>query len=279
MTCPIPHEEESYYTQLAEQHIEYLKRPEDCPMVYCVAIHPEAAATFPNPISIWIDAVHDCIAQWDAYHHLAPIAGKRVLQLGGVGIHAVKFLLGGAAQAWLLSPVQAELKFAVALATCFGVENRLRCAEGVAEDLPFEDESFDRCYSGGCLHHMDVARAMPEIRRVLSPGGRFATVDPWRTPLFAIGTRVFGKREKDVHCRPLDTERMKPAHETFPDLRIIHHGTLSRYPLLALHKLHLPLPLWCVWRIRRLDDAVCSCVPGLRRWGSGVAVLGSIRAC
>jgi len=56
-----------------------------------------------------IDAVYDCGGQWDAYNHLAPIRGKRVLQVGGKGIHAIKFILAGVKEAWLLSPMIGEL--------------------------------------------------------------------------------------------------------------------------------------------------------------------------
>jgi ubiquinone/menaquinone biosynthesis C-methylase UbiE len=41
-----------------------------------------------------------------------------------------------------------------------------------AENLPFEDDSFDLVYSWGVLHHTpDTARAFQEVFRVLKPGG------------------------------------------------------------------------------------------------------------
>jgi uncharacterized protein YbaR (Trm112 family) len=164
---------------------------------------------FPNPIKAWLDATYDCAAQWDAYRHIAPLKGKRILQLGGKGIHAVKFLIGGAAEAWLATPMIGELRCATALAREFGVADRLGCVVAIGEELPFASNLFDGVYCGGCLHHRVVDLTSKEVERVLCEGGRFAAVEPWRAPLYAVGTRVFGKREKAVHCRPLTRERVK----------------------------------------------------------------------
>jgi ubiquinone/menaquinone biosynthesis C-methylase UbiE len=43
---------------------------------------------------------------------------------------------------------------------------------GNAENLPFDDSSFDIVYSFGVLHHTpDTGRAVEQVRRVLAPGG------------------------------------------------------------------------------------------------------------
>lgn len=53
----------------------------------------------------------------------------------------------------------------------FGHEPHIRVAD--AEQLPFDDESFDVVYSWGVLHHSpDTARAVGEVHRVLRKGGR-----------------------------------------------------------------------------------------------------------
>ena len=52
--------------------------------------------------------------------------------------------------------------------------------EGDAQDLPFDDDSFDVIVSTfGCMFAPDHARAAAEIVRVLKPGGRFGIV-AWR---------------------------------------------------------------------------------------------------
>jgi len=69
------------------------------------------------------------------------------------------------------------------------LSDRVRWAEGVAEDLPGEDASFDRVVSQfGMMFFTDRAAAIDEMLRVLVPGGRVA-IAVWdsleRTPAYA----------------------------------------------------------------------------------------------
>ncbi|TBL82532.1 class I SAM-dependent methyltransferase [Hafnia alvei] len=54
----------------------------------------------------------------------------------------------------------------------------LSTAQGVAESLPFENESFDIVISRYSAHHWcDVGQALREVKRVLKPGGRAIFMD------------------------------------------------------------------------------------------------------
>jgi SAM-dependent methyltransferase len=231
-------------------------------------------ASFPDPPRLWLDAVYDCTAQWDAYRHIAATRHGRVLQLGGKGSHALKLLQAGASEAWLVSPMIGELVFAREAARKLGLEDRLRCVAGIAEEMPFADESFDAIYSPSSVHHMVTALAFPECRRTLRPGGRFASPEIWRAPLYGVGTKVFGKRDPGSSCQPLTQAAIAPLFAAFEEATVVHHGTLLRYPLIALRKLGLRLRLSTVWRLLRLDDAISSAL-FLRRFGSSVAVLAT----
>ena len=116
---------------------------------------------------------------------------------------------------------------------------------------------------------------MPEIARVLKPGGRFTCFDPWRAPLYGIGTKIFGKRERNVHCRPLTRQRVAPLFTSFATAEKVQYGSLIRYPVLALSKFGINVTLGTTWRLYSLDDAVCSCIPGMRGLGSSVALFGT----
>lgn len=50
----------------------------------------------------------------------------------------------------------------------------IRSADGTAEAIPLPDGSVDAVLAGQAMHWFDMGRAMPEIARVLVPGGVFA---------------------------------------------------------------------------------------------------------
>lgn len=242
------------------REIEFLQRS---------AFDPEL---FPRPRRAYIDAPYETTAQWRAFEHLAPLTGKSFLQIGGRGTTAVKLLFAGLREAWLVTPMLGEARYARELARRHGVEDRLRCVVGLGEELPFVEASFDLAFTVGSLHHMVTDLAFAEFARTLRRGGRFAAIEPWRAPGHAVGTRLLGKREA-VQCRPLDEDRVASLAHHFGWSAVTHHGVLTRYPLLALNKLGVWLGMNAVWGISRVDDRVASLKPSLQRWGSAVAVL------
>jgi uncharacterized protein YbaR (Trm112 family) len=230
--------------------------------------------TFPDPPELWLHLRFESAALRDAYAHLSPLTGQRLLQIGGLGLDGVKFLLAGAREVWLASPMLGELSFAQTLAALCGVEDRLRPVLAVGEELPFATGSFDSVYAGGSLHHMVTSLALPEFRRVLRAGGRFASVEPWRGPGYGLGTRLLGKREA-VGCKPLTPSRLRPLFDTFEAAAAIHHGALTRYPLVALSKFGIKTPMSTVRSLTEVDDLLSSAVPRLRATGSSVAIVAT----
>jgi GT2 family glycosyltransferase len=241
--------------------------PETLFQLRAMAESPERR--FPHPRQLWSLSKFDAPGEWDCLKFLAPVEGKRVAQIGGTGAWAVAFALAGASESWLISPFQPELDAGLEIARLAKVDLRVRLCP--AEQLAFEEGYFDAIFAPGCAHHFETEEAFPEIHRALRAGGKFAAIDPWLTPVYHLGIRVFGKRERGVKCVPLDAQRMIPFYRSFPGAEVRHHGTFTRYPLILLERfVHLPDSL--VWSALRLDDAF-STLLGCRRLGSGVALL------
>jgi uncharacterized protein YbaR (Trm112 family) len=232
-------------------------------------------SSFPEPSSVWLCETIDVAAERDCYQHIGPVKGKRVMQIGGKGIAAILLLLAGASEAILLTPMHGEAAVATELAALFDLKDRLRCIVGIAEEIPIESSHLEVCYVGGCIHHMRTEIAFAEISRVLAPGGKFAAIEPWRAPGYKLGTMIFGKREPNAYCSPLDRGRVAPIYKAFRKADCIQHGSLTRYPSIVAQKAGLVLSVPRAEWIAYVDDAICNCIPFARRLGSGIALLAT----
>ncbi len=217
-----------------------------------------AVLTFPEPAYVWIETGYESLCLLEAYRHLAPVAGGTFMQIGGTGSHAVKMLLAGARRGFLLTPMMAEARYAVRLAEIFGVRDRFAPVLGLGEQIPFAADFFSLAFSFACFHHMRFEYLAGEMHRVLAEGGKFASIDPWKTLLHTVGRRTLGKHERSVHCRPVTAERLATLKRRFPDMAVSRHGPLLRYLCLGLRKLgmggFLPRSLPAMMDIMRAAD-------------------------
>lgn len=228
-------------------------------------------------MTAWLDTKFDSVAQQDVVEHLLPLPpNANVLQVGGTGLAALKSLVAGAASATLVTPSQGELDLTRAVAQEFGLSERLVTVRAFGEEMPLGDASFDVAISEASMHHTDLVPALAEVHRVLRPGGKFGCFEPWRAPFYSVGTRLLGKRDPGVACRPLDSHRAQGIAQAFPGVCVTWHGAIVRYPLIALAKLGVPVTRQWVHRLTRLDDAFTRFLPGFRRrFGSSVSLLAT----
>jgi demethylmenaquinone methyltransferase/2-methoxy-6-polyprenyl-1,4-benzoquinol methylase len=111
---------------------------------------------------------------------VAPVSGDRVLDVAtGTGMVAAELLsscdctvVGLDQSAEMLSRARQRFADGRALGT------RVELIQGQAEQLPFEDSSFDRLTVTYLLRYVDDPRAtMRELARVIRPGGRIASLE------------------------------------------------------------------------------------------------------
>ena len=97
---------------------------------------------------------------------------KSVLEIGcGSGIDAMEFARNGAlVTATDITENAVRLTMEMAKEAGFDIQ----VVKVPANGLPFQNSSFDCCYSFGVLHHIpNISAVMDEIYRVLKPGGQF----------------------------------------------------------------------------------------------------------
>jgi ubiquinone/menaquinone biosynthesis C-methylase UbiE len=105
----------------------------------------------------------------------APARYGRMLEIGaGTGYFTLNLLLHGIVEQAVATDISpGMLKVLDASAKRLGVVADTVCAD--AEELPFEDESFDLVLGHAVLHHVPhLETALAEFARVLKPGGTLA---------------------------------------------------------------------------------------------------------
>jgi SAM-dependent methyltransferase len=158
-----------------------------------------------------------------AFTALGDLRGKRALDYGcGHGMAAVVLARAGATvTAFDLSAGYVNEARARAHANGVSVE----CVTADGEELPFADASFDAVWGNAILHHLDLTKAGPELKRVLAPGGVAVFCEPWGgNPLLGLARRALpypGKdRTPDEH--PLTRRDLHPLRSVFGSVEV--HG-------------------------------------------------------
>lgn len=108
---------------------------------------------------------------------LGEVRGRAVLDFGcGHGMAAVVLARAGA-RVTALDLSHGYLGEARQRAEANGVSMAFVRADG--EALPFADGAFNALWGNAILHHLDLGRTAPELRRVLRPGGVAVFCEPW----------------------------------------------------------------------------------------------------
>ncbi len=192
----------------------------------------------------------------DYYHRLLEegIEGKKVLEYGcGPGSAAFRLAeLGGEVHGIDISDVAIKQSQEQAAEMNLNLDFQVMDAE----NLKFEDQSFDLICGSGILHHLDLKRSYSEIRRCLKPGGRAVLFEPLgHNPVINIYRNLTLKmRTDDEH--PLLLKDLKLAEEYFGEVE-------ARYfNLTATAATFLP-PL--AGALHAIDRAVFKMLPYFRR--------------
>jgi SAM-dependent methyltransferase len=148
----------------------------------------------PDSLRRFDDAYMTFYPYLSRYLELDRVRGAQVLEIG-LGFGTVGELLARAGAVYHgvdISPgpvamMQQRLAWA-------GLAGGERIVQGSALALPFEDGTFDRVYSIGCLHHTgDTPKGVAEVHRVLAPGGRAVVMLYNRQSLRQLAARTHAR--------------------------------------------------------------------------------------
>jgi len=190
---------------------------------------------------------------------LRDAGGARVLEYG-VGAGSNAFAL--AEQGALVTGIDIS-ETAVAIGERESMRRGLRIDFQVmnAEKTAFEDQSFDVVCGTGILHHLDLRKAIPEIRRLLRQGGYAVFVEPMGHNLLINLFRQMTPAIRSTDEHPLLKNDLRFIGSYFGTCRTEYFGLVSLATSFAR-------PLRRNLRLRRFLEAVDRClftVPLMRR--------------
>lgn len=142
---------------------------------------------------------------------LGDLRGKTVLDFGcGAGANAVVLRTRGARVLALdISPHLLDCTKKRLAAHGFHDDAEFLLASG--HEMPIPSDSVDIVFGAAILHHLDLAEAASEIRRVLKPGGFAVFVEPVRDPrLYVLARKMVPNRDEDISPfeYPLTTKQL-----------------------------------------------------------------------
>lgn len=122
-----------------------------------------------------MDSWDTVIADW--FIHNA--ADKRVLDYGcGSGEETRRIAGYGTREVVGIDISEVSIAIAEKGTRAAGLQDRCTFFSMDAENMTFDDNSFDIVYCSGVLHHIDLNKAYPEIARVLKPSGQLIATEP-----------------------------------------------------------------------------------------------------
>jgi ubiquinone/menaquinone biosynthesis C-methylase UbiE len=199
--------------------------------------------------------------------------GLRVLEIGvGLGADHQRFAEAGA-DLWGIDLTERAVRHTQQRLDAFGLASRL--SVGDAENLDFPDETFDRVYSWGVLHHSpDTSKAISEVWRVLRRGGSASIMiyHKWSIVGFMLWVRYALLRMRpwlslsDMYSRYLESPGTKAYSMTearklfsaFSEVKVstvLTHGDLLESGAGQRHRgvlLTLARVVWPRWLIKRI---------------------------
>ena len=209
------------------------------------------------------------------------VAGKEVLEVGcGMGTHAAMLARAGARLTAVdITPRAVEAtrrRFEL-----FGLSGRIERAD--AEQLPFQNETFDLVWSWGAIHHSSSPeKCLGEITRVLKPGGRMLLMVYYRPSLFyylhcgfirgILLGQLLRQRLQDIYVAASDGFYARAFSKS--ELRELLDPGYEQISMdvVGLKAELFPIPRWTLKKIleRMTPDWLASAI--LSRWGFMIVV-------
>ena len=199
--------------------------------------------------------------------HMGEIQGKAILDCGcGSGFSTI-FLAKKGARVYAFDLSEEAVQVTQKRSALNGVSERVDVTLASLHRLPYPDRFFDAIFGSFILHHVDLAPAAQEIRRVLKQGGRAVFVEnSSRNPLLMFARRNLVGRFWIPKKGSADEHPLTPKEIDF--LKSYFRITLFYADFVFLRMADYLFPSPAIQRLGfLLDRGIYRLLPGLRPYG------------
>lgn len=200
-----------------------------------------------------------------AFHLLGDVKSKTILDLGcGTGENLIPLIKRGAHTIGIdISPEL--IRLAQRRIDDAELQSDLRVGSAYATGLA--DQSIDVIFCMSLIHHLDIARARDEMRRVLAPNGYIVLKEPVRfSSTYNRLRNLFPAREETSdYEHPLTKEELATMTEPFRT----EGKRFFRLPMIPLADILLPSAAQALWNT---DYRLLERYPSLRRYATVVVL-------
>ena len=132
-----------------------------------------------------------------------------------------------------------------------------------AENLKFNEKTFDLIYGIGILHHLSIENSITEIKKVLKKGGKAVFYEPLGHNLFINIFRNItpNLRSKDEH--PLLVKDLEMIKSNFSKTKLYYFHFFS---LLTIPLVYFPLLIKLIYLINVIDNKLLKVFPLLKKY-------------
>ncbi|HEV8039176.1 MAG TPA: class I SAM-dependent methyltransferase [Bryobacteraceae bacterium] len=210
-----------------------------------------------------------------------PVVGRAVLDYGcGTGDWGLMLAAEGASVTFLdLSPVAIQVTERRAAAG--GVADRVRGVARDASDLScFRDEEFDLIYGSAAVHHtLKYPGALEELLRVLRPGGRLVLAETYGNNQLLnvfrrLGWKLRGQADEQGEEIVFNDGHVRMLRERMAQVDVMPMNLLAMAKRLFRGRFERAAVRGAVGALEKIDGAVLSVAPALRRYCGEVVVVG-----
>jgi SAM-dependent methyltransferase len=146
-----------------------------------------------------------------------------------------------------------------------------------ANNLEFEDNSFDMVFGDAILHHLDFVRALDEIKRVLRPNGRILFCEPLSVNPVGKVVRLLTPHARTKDERPLGLRELEEIQKRF-DTTVYYEEFLS-VPFGVVSRVLFSSPVNSLMKtVYEIDRFIDSNFPPIRRFYRHAIIAGTSKS-